>query len=219
MKYPSLQYGHVAHIWNLSTSFNWASFLGDCNSPWTPSTAAMCLPWETKVRRVGLWIGATQRWNKTPYIQQRCRWSLCCSTAAQRLSLPSCGHDLLWVRDLTSLVGQSLLGVLHKALSTICIMYSAWSFDGDSLNEFFDKVLKFIRNAGLLLGMTGPGNLLVTPDKEQKPPRWVFVILTHFKFKSATVRGFFLKKHRGINADLRQRLLGWHLACHTEYSV
>lgn len=141
----------------------------------------MCLPWETRVRRVRLWIGATQRWNKTPYIQQRCRWSLCCSTATQRLSLPSCGHDLLWVRDLKSLVGQSLLGVLHKALSTICIVYSAWSFDGDSLNEFFGKVLKFIRNAGLLLGMAGPGNLLVTPDKEQKLLRWVFVVLTHFK--------------------------------------
>ena len=49
------------------------------------------------------------------------------------------------------------------------------------MSEFFGKVLKFIRNAHLLLGMTGPGNSLVTPDKEQKLLQWVFVILTHFK--------------------------------------
>lgn len=36
------------------------------------------------------------------------------------------------------------------------------------MSEVFGKVLKFIRNAGLLLDMTEPGNSLVTPDKEQK---------------------------------------------------
>lgn len=92
--------------------------------------------WVTRVRRVGLWIRTAWWWNKIPHIQQRHRCSLCSHTAAQRLSLPSCGCDLLLVRDLTSLVGWSPLAVLCKALLTVCIIYSAWSFDGVNLNEW-----------------------------------------------------------------------------------
>lgn len=55
-------------------------------------------------------MGAAWWWDKTPHVQQRHRCSLCCSTAAQRLPLPSCGCDLLQMRDLTRLVWLVSLG-------------------------------------------------------------------------------------------------------------
>lgn len=164
MKYPSLQHGHTTHMCYASTSFSWAHFWVDCNSPYTPSTAAVCLLSRvSRIRKVGLWIRSAQ-W----YIEQWYRWSLPCSTAAQRLFLPRCGHELLWVRDLTSLLGLFPSKVLYKAVLTLCIIYSARLFDGDILNEWgFWQSPQIIRNVGLLLDTTGPGNSLVTPDREE----------------------------------------------------